>query len=84
MPRPVALLPNIGPTTATWLATVGLADEDALRAAGTEEAWRRIKARFPRNVSIVAAYAIEGALLDRPWNDLPPGRREALKEELAH
>jgi DNA transformation protein len=82
MSRPVATLLNIGPTTARWLTEVGLGDEDALRAVGTEEAWRRIKARFPRSVAITAAYAIEGALLDLHWQHLPPGRREALQAEL--
>jgi DNA transformation protein len=77
------VLRNIGPKTSERLAAVGITDEEQLNALGSVEAYRRLKEAFPRDVSLVALYALEAALLDCHWNDLPPGVKERLQHEAA-
>ncbi len=36
--------------------------------------------RHPGRWNVVGLFALEGALLDLPWNDLPYDRREELRE----
>lgn len=75
-------LRNVGPKTVDWLLEVGVRSPADLDALGTEEVYRRLKAARPAQVNIVAAYALEGALLDCHWNALPPGVKEHLQREL--
>jgi DNA transformation protein len=52
-----------------------------LRRLGAVDAYRAVKTRGFR-ASKVLLYAIEGALLDMHWNDLPSERKEALNRQL--
>ncbi len=72
-------LPNLGPVSERQLAEVGIADAEALRATGAAEAYARLKWRFPREINVVALYALEGALTNTPWNRLPAERKQALR-----
>jgi DNA transformation protein len=67
-----AQLLNLGERTSERLRAVGIPDEPTLRAVGATEAWRRLKAAFPRQVTAVALYALHGALTGTHWNDFPP------------
>lgn len=70
-------LRNIGPKSAAWLRQVGLRTEDELRAIGALEAFMRVKrAGFKPSLNLL--YALEGALLDCHWQDVPSERRSAL------
>ncbi|MFP2924332.1 TfoX/Sxy family protein [Pyxidicoccus sp. 3LG] len=71
-PRTPELLLNLGERTSERLRAVGIHDEATLRALGATEAYRRLKAAFPRQVSAVALYALHGALTNTHWNDFPP------------
>ena len=73
-------LRNIGPTSARWLAEVGIETEADLEEVGAVEAYRRVRARQPR-ASLNLLYALEGALLGLPWNGLPPEVTERLRRE---
>jgi DNA transformation protein len=46
---------------------------------GAIAAYRRLKHAFPREVSLVMLYALEGALRGCHWNRLPPGVKEKLR-----
>lgn len=73
-------LRNIGPKSAAWLRQVGLRSREDLAAVGPVEAWLRIKrAGFKPSSSLL--YALEGALLDCHWQQVPPERREQLLAE---
>jgi DNA transformation protein len=72
-------LKNIGPATIRQLRDVGIENEAALRRLGALAAYRRLKHTFPREVSLVMLYALEGALRGCHWNQLPPGVKEKLK-----
>ena len=68
---------NIGPKSAAWLRQVGLRSLEDLTAVGTVEAFMRVKrAGFKPGLNLV--YAIEGALLDCHWQEVPEERRQQL------
>ncbi len=70
-------LRNIGPKSAAWLRQVGLRTEEDLRAIGALEAFMRVKrAGFKPSLNLL--YALEGALTDCHWQDVPSERRSEL------
>jgi hypothetical protein len=72
-----AKMRNIGPKSAAWLRQVGLRSLDDLAAVGTVEAFMRVKrAGFKPGLNLL--YAIEGALLDCHWQEVPEQRRQEL------
>jgi len=73
-------LKNIGPASASQLRDVGIETAAHLRKIGALDAYRRLKHAFPRHVSLVMLYALEGALRDCHWNRLPPGVKDRLKQ----
>jgi DNA transformation protein len=77
--QPPAKLRNIGPKTLARLAEIGVSSLDDLRVLGAVDTYRRLKFRFPCDVSLNALYALEAALLDCHWRDLPAGRKAELK-----
>jgi len=74
-------LRNLGKTSAQWLHAVGIHNVADLRRLGAVEAYRAVKSRGFR-ASKVLLYAIEGALSDVHWNDVPAERKEALNKQL--
>lgn len=72
-------LKNIGPASVRQLRDVGIEDAAALRKLGALDAYRRLKHAFPREVSLVMLYALEGAVRGCHWNHLPPGVKEQLR-----
>ena len=79
---PIKKLPNIGPKSAQWLESVGIRTDDDLEELGAVEAYRRVKARYPGRVSLNLLWALQGALLDLPWNELPPEMKSKLQKEI--
>lgn len=70
-------LRNIGPKSAAWLRQVGLRSREDLQEAGPLEAFMRVKrAGFKPSLNLL--YALEGALLDCHWQEVPEERRNAL------
>lgn len=76
-------LRNIGQKSARWLETVGIHSPDELYELGPVEAYKLVKSAYPQQVSLNMLYALQGAVLDLPWNELPPGLLEKLKQEIA-
>lgn len=76
-----AQLRNIGPKSAAWLRQVGLRSAEDLVAAGAVQAFVKVKrAGFKPSLNLL--YALEGALLDCHWHDVPEARRQQLLAEL--
>ena len=68
---------NIGPKSAAWLRQVGLRSFEDLQRVGSVEAFAKIKrAGFKPSLNLL--YALEGALLDCHWQQLPEERRGEL------
>jgi DNA transformation protein and related proteins len=78
----IADLKNIGEVTAARLDQVGIHTPADLEAHGAVEAYRRRKARFPRETTRMCLYALQAALLDVHWMDLSPQDRECLKAKV--
>jgi DNA transformation protein len=72
-------LKNLGKTSAQWLHASGIHNASDLRRLGAVDAYRAVKARGFR-ASKVLLYAIEGALLDIHWNELPPAHKAELND----
>ena len=72
-------LRNIGPKSAAWLRQVGLRTREDLEAAGPLEAYMRVR-RAGFRPSLNLLYALEGALLDIHWQEVPDERRRELVE----
>jgi hypothetical protein len=70
-------LRNIGPKSAAWLRQVGLRTLEDLAAAGPVDAYMRVRrAGFRPGLNLL--YAIEGALNDTHWQEVPEARRVEL------
>jgi hypothetical protein len=68
--------------TEAWLREVGIQSFEDLEALGAVEAYRRLKARFPHEVSLNALWGLQGALLNLHWNAIPPEMKAELKAQL--
>jgi len=70
-------LRNIGPKSSAWLRQVGLRSREDLDAIGAVEAFMKVKrAGFKPTLNLL--YAIEGALRDCHWQEIPDARRSEL------
>ena len=68
---------NIGPKSAAWLRQVGLRTPEALAEAGALGAFMRVRrAGFKPSLNLL--YALEGALTDCHWQEVPEARRAEL------
>jgi DNA transformation protein and related proteins len=74
-------LPGIGPVTQSRLADAGIRTVGELRSMGSVEAYRRLKFKLPRQVSLNALYALEAALRGCHWLHLPHDVKVALQEQ---
>jgi len=77
---PVESLLNLGPKSGRMLRSVGIATREELVRARPVEA-RAILASEGHPVSLVLAYAIEGALSGTRWDRLDPAVRGRLRGE---
>lgn len=73
---------NMGPKSREWLAAVGIHTLDDVAHLGVVETYRRVKAAFPEKVSLNLLYGLQAALLDLPWNELPPDIKAELKNQV--
>ena len=72
---------NLGPKSTSWLSAVGIKTLEDLAAVGAVEAYRRCRlAGYPTSLNLL--WALAGALLDIPWNELPPEVKEDLSRQV--
>jgi hypothetical protein len=70
-------LRNIGPKSAAWLRQVGLRTRADIAGVGAVGAYMRVRrAGFKPSLNLL--YALEGALLDCHWQEIPDTRRSEL------
>ena len=55
---------------------------DDVVSLGVVETYKRVRAAYLENVSLNLLYALQAALLDLPWNELPPDIKEELKQQV--
>lgn len=73
---------NLGPAMARMLAEIDIVSDDDLRNLGSVEAYRRLKFRFGRHVTILALYAMEAALCDCDWRNLDQDKKVFLRQQV--
>lgn len=75
----LAQLKNIGKASEGWLNAIGVYTQQELAVLGPVAAYRRLKAEgYPVSLNLV--YAIQGALMDLHWTDLPATLRDELRQ----
>lgn len=70
---------NIGKEIEKKLKSVGICSAEELMQAGSEEAFVRLKMRYP-NVCLVHLYTLQGAIDNIEYNRLPDETKSALKK----
>lgn len=70
-------LKNLGMATVNILQAIGINTYEDLAKMGAVGAYHKVKCRGI-NVSKVMLYALQGALMDAHWNDLPPDLKRSL------
>jgi len=73
----LANLPNIGKVFAEKLNEVGISTVQELKAVGAEQAFLRLSA-IDNSACINMLYAIEGAIQEIRWHQLPTERKREL------
>lgn len=68
---------NVGPKSAAWLRQVGVRSLEDLRDTGVVATFMKVR-RAGFRPSLNLLYAMEGALLDCHWQDVPEERRSEL------
>jgi DNA transformation protein len=70
----------IGEKSQRWLAEVGIESLADLKAMGAVEAFKKVKAARPREVTLNMLWGLYGAEHGIPWNSIPPELKEKLKK----
>ena len=78
-PRQLTDLPNIGPTLASELSKVGVENERHLKMLGSVDAAVRISFAG-RGACYSLLYALEGAIRNVRWHQIPKADRDSLKK----
>jgi len=79
----LAALPNIGEKSAGWMIEVGVDTPETLAELGAVETYARMKAAYPRDVSLCALWALHGAIEGVHYAKLAPEVKDTLKDLLA-
>lgn len=74
-------LKNIDSVFAKWLNQIGIFDRKELEKIGAVKAYHEISLT-QQNCNLNLLYALEGALSDLDWKDVPEGIKELLVNEL--
>ena len=75
---PISSIRNLGPAMEEAFGRAGIHSAEALRALGTDEAYRRLLETGHRP-HFIAYYVIEMGLQGRPWNDCKGKEKDALR-----
>ena len=73
----VESLANLGPVSGAVLRRCGILDVNQLRSLGPARAYLQVKREYGR-ASRSLLWALEGALSDRPWQEVAPEERLGL------
>jgi len=77
----LAKLKNIGEKTAIWLHEIDVHSAEDIETLGVVEVYRRLKAERPE-VSLVALWALQGAMMNISFTQIPPEIKHSLLQML--
>ena len=72
---------NMGPKSSEWLASIGIHSLEDVARLGVVETYKRVKTAYPEKVTLNMLYGLQAALLDIPWNELPPDIKAQLRKD---
>lgn len=78
---PAQRILNLGPTSSAWLAAVGIHNRRDLENVGVINAYNLCKAHG-YNVSLNLLWALQAALMDIHWTQLPAEVKQQLRQRL--
>ena len=76
---------NIGPKSSEWPASLGIHTLDDVARLGVVETYQRVKAAQTEKGTLNMRWGLQSAqaaLLNLPWNELPPDIKEALRQQV--
>ena len=80
--RRIASLKNLGPKSAELIVGAGIDGPDEIRRLGAVIVFHRVKSRFPEATSLNLLWALQGALMEVHWHDIPDEIRRQLLAEV--
>ena len=80
MNEDLTTLKNIGPKSAARLRRIGITSRAQIEELGAIAVFKRMRETYPASANML--WALQGALLDLQWNQLPPEVKSALLDEL--
>ena len=79
--EPIDNLPNLGPTSATWLRGAGIGTISELERLGPVLAYRIVRQRQP-DASLNLLWAMAAGLENRDWRDLTEYEKARLRQQI--
>jgi len=77
-------LRNLGPKSVRVLADAGVETVQQLQDLGATAVYRRLKEMAPGGVSLNMLWALQGALMDMDFREIPDEIKAELKRKLAN
>jgi DNA transformation protein len=74
-------LHSLGPVTAKRLAEVGIGDAKTLRQTGAVAAYKKLKFRFGKDVTLNALYGLDAAIRNVHWREIDDARKSELRRD---
>ena len=78
----IASLKNLGPKSAERLCAVGITSEDRLREVGVVATYSLVKQHFPNDTSLNLLWALQGAIMDIHWLQIPDDIKTELLSQI--
>ncbi len=72
---------NLGPVSKEWLRAIGVHSLNDLKRQGSVKTYLKVKNKG-FNTSLNLLWALEGAILNRPWQSFTTEEKNKLKEKL--
>ncbi|MFN8530316.1 MAG: TfoX/Sxy family DNA transformation protein [Anaerolineae bacterium] len=73
---------GLGEKSSAWLHEIDIHSLEEIRALGVVEVYRRLKARFPREITLNMLWGLESALTGIPWNKIPDEVKADLRAQV--
>jgi len=73
---------HMGPKMSEWLHAIGIHTFAEIEELGAVETYKRLKAAFPKRVSLNALYGLQAALLNIPWTALSSEMKADLRAQV--
>ena len=79
--QPIDNLPNLGPTSASWLRDAGIKTITDLERFGSVAAYKLAKQKHPQ-ATLNLLWALEAGLLGMDWRELSDETKQRLRNEI--